>query len=151
MRHLTAAETQCHLGLITLGQEANDVTQLDLVIVLIRTGTKLDLFDLDILLLALRGVRLLVLFEQEFAEVHHTDHRRIGLRRHLDEIELRAAREIERLESSEHSDLSAIGPDDSHLGRRDLFVAPYALACNSYKFNPLTTCGRGSRLPRGVD
>jgi hypothetical protein len=77
-------------------------------------------------------VRLLVLFEQEFAEVHDTDHGRIGLRRHFDEIQLRAACQVERLESSEHSDLSTIGPDDSHLGRRDLFVAPDALACNSY-------------------
>jgi len=78
-------------------------------------------------------LRLLVLFEQEFAEVHHAHHRRIRLRRHFDEIELRALGEIERFESSEHSDLSTIRPDDSHLGRRDLFVAPYALACNSYK------------------
>ena len=51
----------------------------------------------------------------------------------FDEIELGAASQVERFETCEHSDLSTIGPDDSHLGRRDLFVAPYALACNSYK------------------
>jgi hypothetical protein len=60
-------------------------------------------------------VRLLVLFEQEFAEVHDTDDGRVRLRRHFDEIQLGCAGEVERFESSEHSDLATIGTDDSHL------------------------------------
>jgi len=36
MHHLTAAETQCYLGLVTLGQKANQITQFDLVVRLTR-------------------------------------------------------------------------------------------------------------------
>src|ERR1700741_2015304 len=78
-------------------------------------------------------MRFLVLFEQEFAEVHDANHRRIGLRRHLDEIELRSLGEIECFESIEHPNLSAVRSNPSHFRRGDLFVASNALACNSYK------------------
>jgi hypothetical protein len=42
--------------------------------------------------------------------------RRVGLGRDLDEIQLRALGEIERFESRQHSNLSTIRPDHSHLG-----------------------------------
>src|SRR5277367_2452522 len=54
MYELTAAVTQRHLGLITLGQEADDATQLNLVVRLFRTGTKFHFLNLYLLLLTLR-------------------------------------------------------------------------------------------------
>src|SRR5258708_38236089 len=44
MHELTAAETQCNLGLITLGQEADDATQFTLAVSLFRTWRLLTLF-----------------------------------------------------------------------------------------------------------
>src|SRR4029077_9596238 len=60
VHHFAAAEPQGHLGLVPLGQEAREITQLDLVIRLSRAGTELHFFDLNLLLLALGGVGFLV-------------------------------------------------------------------------------------------
>ncbi len=86
MHHLAATEPQGYLGFITLGQEADQITQFNLVIPLSRTGTKLHFLDLYLLLLALRRVGLLVLFEQEFPVIHDAHYRRFRRWRHLDEV-----------------------------------------------------------------
>src|SRR5207248_5014500 len=57
VHHLAAAEPQGDLGLVALREEAGQVTQLDLVIRLSRAGTKFHFLDLNLLLLALSGVR----------------------------------------------------------------------------------------------
>src|ERR1700733_1156390 len=54
MHHLTAAETQCHLGLVPLGEKADQITQFDLIVRLPRAGTKLHFLNLNVLLLTLR-------------------------------------------------------------------------------------------------
>ena len=48
MRHLPSAEAQGHFRLVALGQETDEVAQLDLIIRIIGVGPKLDLFDLDL-------------------------------------------------------------------------------------------------------
>src|ERR1700726_2195934 len=98
MHELTAAVTQRPLGLITLGQEADDATQFDLVVRLFRTGTKFHFLDLNLLLLTLRRVRLLVLFEQELAEIHYTNHRRLRHRRDLSGVRGLRAGHLDRLD-----------------------------------------------------
>src|SRR5580704_7680307 len=50
VHHLTAAEPQGYLGLVTFGQEADQITQLDLIIRLFRTGSKLHFLHLDLFL-----------------------------------------------------------------------------------------------------
>src|SRR5450631_2995111 len=54
VHELTAAVTQGHLGLVTLGQKADDATQFDLVVGLFRPGTKLHFLNLNLFLLTLR-------------------------------------------------------------------------------------------------
>jgi len=48
---------------------------------------ELYFLNLNLLLLTLRRVRLLVLFEQEFAEIHYSNHRGFRHRRDLDEVQ----------------------------------------------------------------
>ena len=88
VHHLPATEPQGYLGLVSLGQEADQITQLDLVIALSRTGTKLDFLDLNLLLLALGRVGFLVRFEQELPVVHDSHDWRLRRRRHFNKIQL---------------------------------------------------------------
>src|SRR3984957_20624973 len=127
MHELTAAVTQCHLGLITLGQEADDATQFDLVVRLFRPGTKFHFLNLYLLLLALRGMRLLVLFEQELAEIHDPDHRRLRHRRDLYEVESLRYRHVQRFRACHDPCLASIRRDHTHRWFGDLLIAPYAL------------------------
>ncbi len=50
MCNFAATETQGNLGLVALTQKTDQVTQLDVVITLIRTGPELDFLDLNLLL-----------------------------------------------------------------------------------------------------
>src|SRR5271156_2383519 len=100
MHELTAAVTQRYLGLITLGQEADDATQFDLVVRLFRPGTKLHFLYLNLLLLPLRRMRFLVLFEQELAEIHDSNDRGLRHRRDLDQVQSLRARHLERFRAS---------------------------------------------------
>jgi hypothetical protein len=59
VRHFATAEPQRDLGLVALLEELDQVAQLDLVIALVRAGAKLDLLDLDLLLLELGFVPFL--------------------------------------------------------------------------------------------
>src|SRR6202047_4402990 len=127
MHELTAAVTQCHLGLITLGQEADDATQFDLVVRLFRSGTKLYFLDLNLLLLTLRRVRLLVLFEQELAEIHHTNHRGLRHWRDLHEVQCLRTGHLQRLCACHDPCLAPIRCDHTHRWCGDLLIAPYAL------------------------
>src|SRR6202790_1394195 len=127
MHELTAAVTQRHLGLITLGQEADDATQFDLVVRLFRTGTKFHFLDLNLLLLTLRRVRLLVLFEQEIAEIHHSTHRRLRHRRDLHEVQCLRGGHLQRLCACHDPCLASIRCDHTHRRCGDLLIAPYAL------------------------
>src|SRR6202050_1134348 len=123
MHELTAAVTQSYLGLITLGQEANDATQFDLVVRLFRPGTKLYFLDLNLLLLTLRRVRLLVLFEQEFAEIHYSNHRVCRHRRDLSEGERLREGPLQRFRACHCPCLASIGCDHSHRWCGDLLIA----------------------------
>src|ERR1700722_19373128 len=127
MNELAAAGRQSHLGLIPLGQKSDDATQFDLVVRLFRTGTKFHFFDLNLLLLALRGMRLLVLFEQELAEIHHSDHRRLRHRRDLDEVQSLRDGHLQRFCACHDPCLASIRCDHTHRWCGDLLIAPYAL------------------------
>src|SRR6202161_3583105 len=127
MHELTASVTQRHLGLITLGEEANDATQFDLVVSLFRPGTKLYFLDLNLLLLTLRRVRLLVLFEQEFAEIHYSNHRGFRHRRYLYQVQSLRKGHLQRFRACHYPCLASIGCDHSHRWCGDLLIASYPL------------------------
>src|SRR5262245_66239712 len=53
VRHLAAAETQRHLGLVAILEELDQLPKLDLIVTLVGSGPELDFLDLDLLLLEL--------------------------------------------------------------------------------------------------
>jgi hypothetical protein len=61
VRHLAAAKAQRHLHLVALFEELQHRAHLDLIIMIVGTGTELDFLDLDdLLLLACLGLALLL-------------------------------------------------------------------------------------------
>src|SRR6185295_11238322 len=128
-------------------QEADQITQLDLVIALSRTGTKLHFLDLDLLLLALRRMGLLVGLEEELAVVHDAHDRRLRRRRDLDQVELRGVRHLERVIPAHYAGLAAFGIDHAQLGRGDFLIALYALRrCTSDASILQTTASAATEL-----
>ena len=87
VHHLAAAKPERDLRLVAVGQEFDQVPQLDLVVALFGARPELDLLDLNLLLLATRLLRLLVLLEHELAVVHDSADRRLGTRGHFHEIQ----------------------------------------------------------------
>src|SRR6202041_2925242 len=78
-------------------------------------------------LLSLRRVRLLVLLEQEFAEIHDSDDRGLRHRRDLDKIQCLRACHRQRFSARHDSCLASIRCDHTHRRCGDLLIAPYAL------------------------
>src|SRR6202041_1595127 len=99
----------------------------DLVVRLFRPGTKLYFLDLNLLLLTLRRMRLLVLFEQEFAEIHDSNHRWLRHRRDLDQVQSLRESHLQRFRACHDPCLASICCDHSHRWCGDLLIAPYPL------------------------
>jgi hypothetical protein len=70
VRDFTPPKAQSYLALIAISQKALDVSQLDVVIAIVSTGTELDLFDLDDRLLGFGFGSFFLLLVLEFAVVH---------------------------------------------------------------------------------
>ena len=88
MQVLPPPEHDRDLDLRPLVQEADDVALLRLVVVDSDLRPELDLLDEDLRLVLPRELRLLLLLVAVLPVVHHPRDRRIGLRGHLDEVEV---------------------------------------------------------------
>ena len=97
-------------------QEAADVSNLKVVVVLFGFGPELDFFQVDdhLLLLGFRGLLLLLVLV--LAEVEDLAHRRLGFRVHLYEVEPLFLRALQRLVRGEHTEHLAVRVDDAHFG-----------------------------------
>lgn len=83
VRHLTTAETQRDFGFITLFEKANQAAEFYLIVAFICTGR--NLISLTRITFAfLLFLRRLALFIEEFAVIHYTTNRRLGVRADLD-------------------------------------------------------------------
>src|SRR5690606_28662723 len=98
------------------------VAQLHAVVMVVDVGPKLDLLDLELLLLALGFVRLLLLRVQALAEIHDATDRRAPFRRRFDQVEPRFARDAQRLFRGDDPELSAFRVDDPNLADPDCLV-----------------------------
>src|SRR5688572_12769039 len=87
VRHFAAAEENRRLDLVAVFNEALDVVLLELVVVLVDLRAKLDLLDLDHLLVTLGLARPLLLLVLILAVVHDPADRRHGGRRDFDQVE----------------------------------------------------------------
>jgi len=127
--HLTTAEPQRDLYLVTIVQKLEHVTHFDLIVIGICVRSELDLFDLDDLLL-FAGFRFALLgLVFEFAEIHDLAHGRIGIGRDLDQVQTRFLGHFHGATGRDNPDVFAVGTNQADFVRADIFVN--ARACVS--------------------
>jgi hypothetical protein len=76
---------------------------------------ELDLLDVDLRLVLPRQLRLLLLLVLVLPPVHDFRHRGIGVRRHLDQVEVFRVRVFERLGGRLDTELLAVLADQPNL------------------------------------
>ena len=69
MGDLAPTETQGYLGAVTIVEKLGQVAQLDVVIALLGSRSELDLFELNLLLLSLRGLFLFLLVKMILSDI----------------------------------------------------------------------------------
>ena len=94
------------------------------VIVIVRAGPELDLFDLhgDLLLIGLVGT--LFLLVQEFAVIDYLAHRRLAVRRDLDEVEAASSGFLDRVARVHDAQRLAIVGHDPDRRNSYPFICP---------------------------
>src|SRR5690606_26964847 len=120
--HFTTAEAQCDLDLVTIFQEALDVAKLDLIVALVRCGTKLDFLDLDDFLLQAGVMLALLLLVPELAVIHQTAHRRLRGGSNFDQIDVVLLGEAECLDQLDDAKMFSVDAYQAHFGCMDLAV-----------------------------
>ena len=86
VRHFATPEAQGHFNLVAFAQEFQHRAHLDIIVMLVRAGTKLDFLDFnDVLLFAGLSLALLLLI-LEFAEVHDLADRRFRIGRDFNQV-----------------------------------------------------------------
>ena len=128
VHHLTAAKTQRHLDLVSLFQETAHRLHLHVVIVLLDVGAKLDLLDVDRLLLLARFALLFLRFVFHLAVVEDLADRRIDVSRDLDKIQACVGCFADRIPYRDDAELIAILVDEANLCRLDILVDARSLA-----------------------
>jgi len=109
--HFSPAEAQGNFSFVTVGKKLDNVAQLDLIVVLIRSRTKLDFFDLDNLLLLFGLCQTLGFLILELAKVHQAADWRRCHRRNFNQIDAGLLSHLQPLTSRKYSELLALHPD----------------------------------------
>lgn len=125
VRHFTTTEAQGDLALVAFFQEALEIAQLDLVVILVGAGAELDLLDLHLLLLESGFVGLLLFLILELAEIHQLAHGRHSHRCDFDQIQPGLFGHAEGCVQGHDAELLAFLADQPDLRRVDLPI--YAL------------------------
>src|SRR5690242_21871184 len=119
---LPAAEHDRDLHLRPLVEESLDVSLLGVVVVDADLRPELDLLDLDLALVLAGLLRLLLLLVLVLPVVHDLRDGRVGLGRHLDEVEVLAVGVLARVLRGLDSELAAVVVDQPDPGRADRIV-----------------------------
>ncbi len=143
--HFSTTEPQGDFDLIAIFEEFEDVAHLHLIVVGVRVGTELDLFDLDDLLLLARFAFAFLLFILELAVVHDLADGRGGVGRNLYQIQTGLFSHLHRLGRMHNTDVIAICTDQADFGGADFVVDARAgitgrrrvMRSASYGFYPL--------------
>src|SRR5438093_7959671 len=122
MAGLASPEHDRDLHLRALVEEALDVALLGVVVVDSDLRPELDLLDVDLRLVLARELGLLLLLVPVLPPVHHLCDRRVGLSRHLDQVEVLGVRVVERLPRGLDAELLAVLPDQTDLRGPDRVV-----------------------------
>ena len=127
--HLTAAEHDCYLGLIPLGEEFLNVFQLELIVMLLGLRPKLHFLDDYHVLVFLGLLGPLGLLVLVFPIVHDPAHGWRSLGGHLYKVEFLLSGQLEAFFHRHDADLLSVGPARQPLGRdpenTDVFIWPY--------------------------
>src|SRR5512139_416372 len=119
---LPPAEPDGNLDLVPLFQEAADVLELGVQVVLLGLGPYLDLLDLYDRLLLPRLLLPLARDVLELPVIHDPAHRGCGHRGHLHQVQVQGAGALERVRRAHHAELFPLGADQAHLRHLDLLV-----------------------------
>ena len=84
---LAPPEPQGNLSFVAFAQKLDEIAQLDLVVILVGAGAKLDFLHLHLLLLASGFVGLFLFLILELAEIHQFANRWRGHRCDFDQIQ----------------------------------------------------------------
>src|ERR1700722_10685331 len=122
VRHLAAAEEDGGLDLVAFLEEALDLLLLELIIVLVDLRAKLDLLDLDHLLVTPGLPRALLLLVLVLAEVHDPADGRDGSRGDFDQVEPFLLGDGQRLRRWHDTELLAGIVDHADLPDADALV-----------------------------
>ncbi len=122
---LASSEKNGGFNLVALFQKPDDVIFFELVIVLIRIGSKLHFLDGYVFLMLLRFVKFLVQLVKVFAIIHDSANRRSCSRRYLYQIQAPLFGDLQRLLRRHDSELLVLVIDDAYLSSPDSLVDPY--------------------------
>ena len=124
VNELPAAEHDGDLDLVLVLEEPHHVALLGGVVVRVDLRAELDLLDGDRALVLAGLLRLLLLLVAPLAVVHDPADRRTGVRRHLDQVEVRGDRDVLGLGQLHDAPILTVGVDQAHLIRADRVVDP---------------------------
>ena len=85
--HLAASKSERHFNLVAIGEKSLHIAHFDLIIVDVDVGAHLDFLDAERFLLFARLIGFFADAVFIFAIIEQFAHRRLGIRRDLDEIE----------------------------------------------------------------
>jgi hypothetical protein len=122
VRHLAAFEAEAGLHLIAVGEKADGLVLLGLVVVLVDGDRELDFLDGDDLLLLAGGAFALVLLVEELSVVLNLADGRIRIGRDLDEVKRTLTSNFERVERRHDTELFAVFVNDANLASTDAVV-----------------------------
>ena len=122
MRHFAAPKAQGDLHLVAFAQKLQNRAHLDVIVVLVGAGAKLDLFDFDdVLLFAGLSLALLLLIF-EFAEIHDLADRRFGIWRNLNQIQPCLLSHLHCTGGCDHADIFAVRSDQPDFRATDTII-----------------------------
>ena len=121
-RLLTATEHNGHLDLGSLLEEANYVTLLGLIIVIIDLRAELLFLNHGLLLVLTGFASLLSLLVLELAVVHDLAHGRLGIRCYLNQVKVSFVRKLACIIGTDNANLLTGRTDETNFRNADAFV-----------------------------
>jgi len=144
MGTLTTAKHDDRPNLIAIFDEATNVIDFGLIIMVFNFDTKLDRFNL-LLVIASTGLFLLLLqLIAKLAIVHNSCDRRLGFFAYKHQIKLSSARTLERFAGIHDAKLLSIFSNETYLAHPNLFVDTKVFSDKLTSKKDLTLAGRMS-------
>ena len=122
MRHLAAFETEAGLYLVALGEEADGLVLLGLVVMLVDGDGELDFLNGDDLLLLAGGAVALVLLVEKLSVILDLANGRDSIGRDFDEVERALARNLQGIKWGHNAKLFTVFVDDADFASANAVI-----------------------------